>query len=117
MTTRREALAAALATVPFAARAQQSAEVAHVGYLSTGSARSNAAFFGAFRDGLRELGYVDGKNIVIDLRWAGNSPADFPRLAAALVQDRPSAIVGTCMPSTRAAKEATAFANSPKRAA
>jgi putative ABC transport system substrate-binding protein len=110
MTTRREvlaALAAALATAPFAARAQRSAKVPHVGYLSTGSPRSNAAFLGAFKDGLRELGYVDGKNIVIDLRWAGDSPVDFPRLAAALVKDRPSAIVGTCIPSTRAAKEAT----------
>lgn len=110
MTTRREALgalAAVLAAAPFTARAQQSAKVPHVGYLSTGSARSNAAFLGAFKDGLRELGYVDGKNIVIDLRWVGDSPADFPRLAAALVKDRPSAIVGTCIPSTRAAKEAT----------
>jgi len=110
MTTRREALAAlaaTLATAPLATRAQRRANVPHVGYLSTGSASSNAAFLGAFKDGLRELGYADGKNIVIDLRWAGDSPADFPRLASALVKDRPSAIVGTCIPSTRAAKEAT----------
>jgi putative ABC transport system substrate-binding protein len=110
MTTRREvlaALAAALAIAPFATRAQQSAKVPHVGYLSTGSARSNAAFLSAFKDGLRELGYIDGKNIVIDLRWVGDSPSDFPRLAAAMVKDHPSAIVSTCIPSTRAAKEAT----------
>ena len=110
MTTRRELLigaSAAALTWPLASRSQQRAGVPHVGYLSTGSARSSAAFLDALKDGLRELGYVDGKNIVIDVRWAGDAPSDFPQLAASLVQSGPSAIVGTCVPSTRAAKEAT----------
>ena len=110
MVTRRMALVAlgtTLATWPFGGRAQLSARVPHVGYISLGSPRSNGAFLDAFKDGLRELGYADGTNIVIDARWAGYSPGDLPGLAASLVKDRPNAIIGTCIPSTRAAKEAT----------
>ena len=110
MRRRREllvALGAALATGPMLGRAQQSGGIPHIGYISLGSPHSNGAFLDAFKDGLRELGYADGRNIVIDVRWAGDSPADLPRLAASLVKDQPNAIVGTCIPSTRAAKEAT----------
>src|SRR5258706_1194424 len=110
MTTRRCSLiaigTAALAR-PFAAYAQRSAKVPHIGYLSTGSLETKEAFLEALKDGLRELGYVDGKNIVIDVRWAGDTASVFPQLAASLVHDKPSAIVTTCVPSTRAAKEAT----------
>lgn len=108
--TRRQllaALAVALVLRPLRGRAQPSAGVPHIGYLSLGSPRSNGAFLDAFKDGLRELGYADGRNIVIDVRWAGDSPAELPRLAASLVKDRPNAIIGTCIPSTRAAKGAT----------
>src|SRR5512146_2665166 len=110
MLTRRSlvlALGAAVATRPWRAPAQPSTAAPHIGYISLGSPRSNGAFLGAFKDGLRELGYVDGRNSVIDVRWAGDSPADLPGLAASLVKDRPNAIIGTCIPSTRAAKEAT----------
>jgi putative ABC transport system substrate-binding protein len=110
MSTRRElliALGATLATWPFAVRTQPSGKVPHIGYISLGTPRSNGAFLDAFKDGLRELGYTDGKNIVIDVRWAGDSPSDLPGLAASLVKNQPNAIIGTCIPSTRAAKEAT----------
>jgi len=108
--TRRElliALGATLTTWPFALRAQSSGKVPHIGYISLGSPRSNGAFLDAFKAGLRELGYIDGRNIVIDVRWAGDSPSALPSLAGSLVKDQPSAIVGTCIPSTRAAKQAT----------
>ena len=108
--TRRElliALGATLTTLSFAVRAQSSAKVPHIGYISLGSPRSNGAFLDAFKGGLRELGYIDGRNIAIDVRWAGDSPADLPTLAASLVKDQPNAIIGTCILSTRAAKEAT----------
>ena len=62
-------------------------------------------FLGAFKEGLREFGWIDGKNIVIDVRWA--LPYEFPQLAVSLVKRNPAAIVGTCIPSTRAAKNAT----------
>lgn len=110
MVTRRTllvALGTTLATWPFGGRAQPSGRVPHIGYISLGTPRSNGAFLDAFKDGLHELGYADGRNIVIDVRWAGDSPGDLPGLAASLVKDRPNAIIGTCIPSTRAAKEAT----------
>ena len=90
-----------------AIRAQPSAKPAHVGYLSVGSPASNGAFLQALKDALRAQGYVEGKNIVIDVRWAGDNAGAFPELAASLVQTRPDAIIGTCIPSTRAAKNAT----------
>lgn len=108
--TRRELIVVVGTTVtawPLRGHTQAVAKLPHVGYMSVGSQRSNGAFLDAFRDGLREFGYADGKNIVIDVRWAGDSPGDFPRLAALLVKDRPDAIVGTCIPSTQAAKDAT----------
>jgi putative ABC transport system substrate-binding protein len=100
------ALAVAL-TLPHPGNADQASTIPHVGYLSVGSQASNLAFLGALKDGLRELGYVEGRNIAIDVRWAGNSPSDFPQLAATLVRATPDAIVTTCIPSTHAAKDAT----------
>ena len=110
MLTRRKwiaALGTTLAAWPLAGRAQQPAKLPHIGYMSTGSPRSNGAFLDAFKEGLRELGYIDGKNIVIDVRWVGDSGVNFRQTAALLVKDKPKAIIGTCIPSTRAAKDAT----------
>ena len=111
MITRRKVLiafgASALAA-PLASFAQtRPAKIPHVGYLSTGSAAANGAFLDAFKEALRELGYVEGRNIVIDVTWAGKAAYEFPTLAASLVKTNPSAIVTTCIPSTRAAKQAT----------
>jgi putative ABC transport system substrate-binding protein len=81
------------------------AKVPHIDYLSQGSEADRGVFLGAFKAGLREFGWIDGKNVVIDVHWA---PAyEFPQLAASLVKRNPAAIVGTCIPSTRAAKNAT----------
>jgi hypothetical protein len=55
---------------PLAARAQQSANVARIGFLRFGPASANAGRIEALRTGLRQLGYVEGKNIVIEFRWA-----------------------------------------------
>jgi putative ABC transport system substrate-binding protein len=110
MPTRRKvliALGASLFGWRFAAGAQQPGKVPRIGYMSTGSLKIKEGFLEAFKDGLREYGYVDGKNIAIDVRWAGSMASDFPRIAASLVQEQPSAIITTCIPSTRAAKEAT----------
>ena len=98
--------AGALAS-PLAVFAQRKPEkLARIGYLSQGSETSNGAFLSAFRDALRDLGWIDGKNIVIELHWA--KPREFPQIAAELVKRKPDAIIGTCIPSTRAAKLATA---------
>lgn len=107
MVTRRSvflALGASALALPSASMAR--AGIPHVDYISQGSAVDRGVFLGAFRDGLREFGWIDGKNVIIDVHWA---PAyEFPQLAASLVKRNPAAIVGTCIPSTRAAKNATA---------
>ena len=109
MVTRRRvflALGASALAAPCASLAQLSvSKIPHVDYLSEGSEADRGVFLGAFKEGLREFGWIDGKNIVIDVHWA---PAyEFPQLAASVVKRNPAAIVGTCIPSTRAAKNAT----------
>lgn len=104
MTTRRRMLAIlgmAVSAYPWVARSQPATKMPHIGYLSTGSLKSNRAFLDALRDALRELGYIDGKNIAIDVRWAGDMPSEFPQLAASLVRANPDALITTCIPSTR----------------
>jgi len=109
MVTRRRVLLSlgtgALAA-PCASLAQvYRAKVPHIDYLSQGSEADRGVFLGAFKEGLGEFGWIDGKNVIIDVHWA---PAfEFPQLAASLVTRNPAAIVGTCIPSTRAAKNAT----------
>ena len=63
-------LGGAAAMWPPAARAQQRAKVAHIGYLGLVSASWHTPRITAFRAGLRDLGYAEGKDIVIEFRWA-----------------------------------------------
>ena len=107
ITRRRVAFAiGAGALAPLATFAQVSKEkIRHISYLSQGSVATRGAFLNAFRDGLRDLGWIDGKNIVIDVHWA--RAYEFREVAKSVVKHRPDAIVGTCIPSTRAAKNAT----------
>jgi putative ABC transport system substrate-binding protein len=100
------ALGAGALAAPSALLAQRDdSKIPHVAYLSQRSVADRGVFLSAFRDGLREFGWIDGKNIVIDAHWA--PPHAFPQLAASVVTRNPAAIVGTCIPSTRAAKDAT----------
>jgi putative ABC transport system substrate-binding protein len=78
-------LGGAAAAWPLAARAQQPAKVPRVGFLRFGPASANAGRVEALRAGLRQLGYVDGKNIVIEFRWA-ETVDQLPELAAELVR-------------------------------
>ena len=102
-------VASALRTSTLALAQPQAPKIPHIGYLSQGSMASNGAFLNAFKDALRELGYVEGRNIAIDVTWAGKAAYEFPNLAATLVKTNPAAIVTTCVPSTKAAKSATQF--------
>jgi ABC-type uncharacterized transport system substrate-binding protein len=70
---------------PLAAEAQTAAKVWRIGYLSVASAESDQIFFAAFLQGLREHGYVEGKNAVIEVRHAAQRMERLPRLAAELV--------------------------------
>jgi putative ABC transport system substrate-binding protein len=71
---------------PFAAGAQQAGKAARIGYLSLGTATTNAGFRKAFIDGLRDHGWVEEKNIVIEYRWQGAGKPTLDALAAELAQ-------------------------------
>ena len=104
---------------PLAARAQQTA-IPVIGYLNSGSPESDASRLTGLRRGLDETGYVEGRNFVIEYRWAGNQADRLPALAADLVQLRVAVIVSPGRVATLAAKAATTsipivtgFANDP----
>jgi putative ABC transport system substrate-binding protein len=100
-------LGAAAAAWPLAARAQQPAKSYRIGMLETISPALNAAHLDAFRKGLRELGYVEGKNYTIEYRSADGRAERFPELAAELVRLGVDLIVVRGTPGTIAAKNAT----------
>jgi len=88
-------------------QAQQSTKVFQIGYLGGVSLSANTARQESFRQGLRELGYVEGKNIVIDWRSADGKLDRLPALAAELVRHKVDIILTSGGAATRAAKEAT----------
>ena len=88
-------------------QAQQPAKIPRVGYLAPASLSALAARTEAFRQGLRDLGYVEGKNIVIEWRSAEGKLDRLPALAAELVRLKVDVIVTTGPTGTRPAKEAT----------
>jgi len=89
------------------AGAQESTKIPRIGYLSGTSFSANSARIEAFRQGLRELGYVEGKNIVIEYRYAEGKPDRLSELAAELVRLKVDVIVTAGPAVTRPAKEAT----------
>jgi putative tryptophan/tyrosine transport system substrate-binding protein len=101
-------LCAMLLALCFSAYAQQTGKVARIGYLGASSASAISARIEAFRQGLRELGYVEGKNIVIEWRYAEGKFDRLPALAADLVRLKVDVIVTGGGQATRAAKQATA---------
>ena len=100
------ALCAMLFALSFSAAAQQPAKAPRIGLLGGGSASANAGRVEAFRQGLRELAYVEGKNIVIDYRWAEGKLDLLPGLATELVRLKVDIIVSAGPTVTRAAKDA-----------
>src|SRR5712691_6078322 len=101
------ALALGMLLVPLIADAQQAGKVARIGYLGPTSPSSSSSFLDAFRQGLRELGWVEGKNIVIEYRWAEGRSERLPDLAAELVRLKVDIIVASPTPAVAAAKNAT----------
>jgi ABC-type uncharacterized transport system substrate-binding protein len=101
------ALSAMLFALCVPAHAQQPKKVPHVGVLAGGSAASDAARIEALRQGLRELGYVEGKNLVIEYQYANGKTDRLTELAARLVDLKVEVIVTAGPSATRAAKQAT----------
>lgn len=107
---RRNFIASSASTAlawPCAARAQQRKRVHRLAHLSGGSLTSRAALWSAFVKGMRDLGYVEGDNLVIEHRYANGRFEILPRLAGELVAWRPDVIFVSTTPATLAAKAAT----------
>jgi putative ABC transport system substrate-binding protein len=97
----------AFVSAPFAADAQQAGKVYRIGFLGNSTAALEANLVGPFREGLRDLGYVEGRNIVIEYRWAEGKYERFPELIAELVALKVDVIVAAGTPAALAVKRAT----------
>jgi putative ABC transport system substrate-binding protein len=110
MNTRRRlvlALTAGALAAPLESFAQQPARIVRIGFLHPGSSQGSDIQLQAFRDGLRELGYVEGKNLQLEIRWGEGKLERLPALAAELVQLNVDVLVAATSPSVEAARQAT----------
>jgi putative ABC transport system substrate-binding protein len=101
------ALGASALAAPLPSFAQQPVKIARIGFLGAASASGYVKQLDGFRLGLRDLGYVEGKNIVVEYRWAEGNYARLAELAAELVRSKVDVLVTHGTPGTRAAKGAT----------
>jgi putative ABC transport system substrate-binding protein len=92
---------------PLVLHAQPLGRVARIGFLGSASATASAKSVDAFRTGLRDLGYVEGRNIVIEFRWAEGKYDRLSELVAELIRLNVDVIVTHGTPGTRTAKQAT----------
>jgi putative ABC transport system substrate-binding protein len=105
-------VAYALCTLLFAlcasAEAQQTTKIPRIGYISgTGNQTNQGPYVAALRQGLRELGYVEGKNFTIEYRGAEGKPDREPSLAAELIERQVNVLIVATLPAILAAKQAT----------
>src|SRR5437867_3716340 len=92
---------------PLAIWAQPAGKVHRIGFLGNSTAALEAHLVGPFREGLRDLGYVEGQNIVIEYRWAEGKYERFPALIAELLAQGGEVIVTAGTPASLAVKKAT----------
>ena len=100
-------LSGAVAIWPLCTRAQQAGKIYRIGILEALPAERNAANLDGLRKGLRDLGYVEGRNLVIEYRSADGRAERFPDLASELVRLKVDLIVTRGTPATKAAQNAT----------
>jgi len=101
------AVGTTLLALSFPAEAQQPGKVPRIGFLESGGDERTKNRLAAFQQGLRELGYVQGKNILIEQRYAAGQFEKLPELAAELVRLKVDVILAGGAPAAHAAKEAT----------
>jgi putative ABC transport system substrate-binding protein len=101
------ALSALLPALCFSAQAQQPKKVPRIGYVSGSSPVTSDPRFDALRQRLRDLGYIEGKNILIEYRYAEGRQDPIPNLVAELVQLEVDVLVSPSLTAIRAAKQAT----------
>jgi putative ABC transport system substrate-binding protein len=110
MNSRRKlviALGAGLLAAPFAAFAQLAGKMFQIGYLGNSTPTMESSLVDAFRQGLRERGYIEGKNIFIHYRWAEGKSEAFPSLIAELLALNVEVLVTSGTPAAVAVKRAT----------
>src|SRR5262249_28817751 len=100
--TRRWLLASTAATIPLAAQAQQR-RIYRIGYIGNSSAELDAPLWAGFRQGMSEQGYVEGRDVIFEVRWAGGEASRLPALAAELIALPVDVIVVSGTPATQAA--------------
>src|SRR5260370_12742433 len=101
-------LGGTLAAWPVGAAAEQTGKVYRIGMLEVSSAVLNAANLDAFRQGLRELGYVEGQNLIIEYRSSDGRAERFAQLATELIRLKVDLIVARGTPAVEAASRASA---------
>ena len=101
------AVGAILLVLSVSACAQQPKKIARIGYMAAVSASADAPRLEAFRQGLRDLGYIEGQNIIIDYRHESRGFEPLPGLAAELVRLEPDVLVGVTTNAAQAVQQAT----------
>jgi putative tryptophan/tyrosine transport system substrate-binding protein len=101
-------LSGVAAAWPLAVHAQQPENVPRIGFLGNSTAALESNLVGAFREGLRKLGYIEGRNIAIEYRWAEGKYDRFPALIAELLKLNVDVIVTAGTPAALAVKKSTA---------
>jgi putative ABC transport system substrate-binding protein len=99
--------AVSVLAAPLAGEAQSVGKVHRIGFLGNSTAALEANLVGPFREGLRELGYVEGQGFVIEYRWAEGQYERFPTLIAELIASKVDVMVTAGTPATQAVKRAT----------
>jgi putative tryptophan/tyrosine transport system substrate-binding protein len=100
-------IAGGLVATPLAAEAQQARKVYRIGFLGNSTEALEANLVGPFREGLRERGYVEGRDLTIEYRWADGAYERFPALIAELIALKSDIIVTAGTPAALAAKRTT----------
>jgi ABC-type uncharacterized transport system substrate-binding protein len=95
------------AALPFSAQAQQSTKVATIGFLGATSRSTQGQIASEFVQRLRELGWREGQNVVIEVRWAEGRPERYAKIATEFVSLKVDVIVTYAVPAIRAAKQVT----------